>query len=83
MVGTGLREQASKRRGSASGGADPESMGEVEIWQHIIRLLQAARRKQGEAPHQTHICCVCQYRKTDNGTSAKQQNPESHSRMHQ
>ncbi|KAK9909115.1 hypothetical protein WJX75_007371 [Coccomyxa subellipsoidea] len=40
---------ASKRRGSASGGADPESMGEVEIWQHIIRLLQAARRKQGTA----------------------------------
>lgn len=30
--------------------ADPEALSEVECWQHILRLLHAARKKLGKVP---------------------------------
>ncbi len=47
--------QASKRRAVAPAGADADSMGEVEIWQQILRLLHAARKKLGA--HLTAFSC--------------------------
>ncbi|CAL8461761.1 g1292 [Coccomyxa elongata] len=44
-----IKGPASKRRTVAPAGADTDSMGEVEIWQQILRLLHAARKKLGTA----------------------------------
>lgn len=47
LLSCGSGAQPSKRRSGGGQAPDPDALSEAELWQGIVRALQAARRKLG------------------------------------